>query len=78
MTSAVGYVQLATMSCTASWWFLGPGAFLAIGGFLMLVDEVKGYVDANDVPGCCLAVLVLVAGIALAGVGINSFAEGCN
>ncbi|MFF1399341.1 hypothetical protein ACFVZD_36780 [Streptomyces sp. NPDC058287] len=78
MTSAVGYVRLAAMSCTASWWFLIPGLFLALGSFSVLVDELKGYADANDVPGCCAAVLGLIAGIALTAVGVNSFADGCN
>ncbi|MGY4973465.1 hypothetical protein ACWGCC_30360 [Streptomyces nigrescens] len=78
MTLAGGLVQLAAMSCTASWWFLIPGVFLALGGFLGLVEEVKGYRDAGDVPGCCLMVLVLIAGIVLAWVGIDGFTGGCN
>ncbi|MGW6738652.1 hypothetical protein [Streptomyces sp. NPDC055013] len=72
MTLAVEYVQLA-FSCTATNWFLGVGAFLmliSIGG--MLSGE-----GLDEAAGCFGIGLVLIAGIALVGVGINSLADGC-
>ncbi|WRZ96482.1 hypothetical protein OHB54_46915 (plasmid) [Streptomyces sp. NBC_01007] len=73
MTAAVEFVQLS-MSCTASGWFLGVGVFFLIGAVGGLVSGE----GLDEAAGCFGLALLLIVGGGLAGVGINSFVDGCH
>lgn len=78
MSPNARFVQLAAMSCTASWWFLVPGVLLALAG---LSGAIEGFGSRNMEGDClwgCFGLVVLVAGVGLAGIGIHSFIQGCN
>ncbi|MFF1909492.1 hypothetical protein [Kitasatospora sp. NPDC058218] len=78
VTSAAEFVQLS-MSCTASGWFLGVGAFIALGAISGIASGEGIFGEEIDhLAGCLGIALVLIAGCALAGVGINSFLDGCH
>lgn len=62
------------MSCTASGWFLGVGAFMVLGAVGGLVSGE----GTEEAAGCCLLALALIVGGVLAGGGISSFVDGCH
>jgi hypothetical protein len=72
VTTAAEFVLLSATSCTASGWFLGVGALLVIGAIYFPYS-----LKMDELPLTCFGTLFLVAGCALAGVGINSFLDGC-